>query len=353
VLLVVGAVMVAGVGPACTNDDGDRASPPPAESAALADEPAPPAPPPPLSAEERVKKVHECWEALNRGREWTSCFAADAEAEIVDTGVKGPAVRVMAELLDGFPDLRGTEVLTMASPKGDRIVSVVEMKGTNVDPFMGVDPTGQRIGLLAAFVFDSNDQGAFTRATAYVDQLTMLGQLGEHDNPHRAPIDPPADAAEVVFSHSTEAEATNLAWVDSWTSAFNKHDAVSIAQLVPDDAVNSDQTMPEDTTGGRAVAAELGALFSAFPDIGCERSWAMAAGDYAALAVRCSGTNSGKSTQLGLRRPTGNTVTMNGLDVWRLDKGVMRRSWSFYNAMAIAEPLGLAAPPARLPAPAQ
>ena len=355
---VISIVAALALGAACKKDKGKQADKTPAtdKDTPTTDQPAtdkdtPPPPAAALSAEDRTKKVGEYWSAFNSGGDFKSSYGDGAMIEVVDANMKGPADAVIGGFRGAFPDLKQTNVLTLASATGDKVITVDLMQGTNTGSLMGAPPTKKKIGVVAAHVFDVDDQGKITGETVYLDQGTMGGQLGMHKNPVRPAMDKaPEGAGEVVVGKDGDEEKKNTEWAKAYSDAFNAHDAKKLAGMTADDVVASDQGSPKDMVGAKAAGAWLGMFFAAFPDVKCEAGWSVMAGAYVAQASTCTGTNKGKAKEMGLAKPTNKPVTLNVLDVWQVADGKAKKVWTFYNGMAMAIQLGLMKPPPPPPA---
>jgi steroid delta-isomerase-like uncharacterized protein len=301
-----------------------------------------------LTAEQKIEKARECFDKFNARGDWPACYAARATFEFVD-GVpvtRGPAPDVVGNYLAAFPDLEGRSLVMLAS--GDKLVSLDVLTGTNAGPLMGAAATGKKIGLLAGHAWDTDAQGIWTRATAYVDQATMAGQLGTHKRPHRPVLEKPTATGVTAVTTDSASEGANAAAVRSYYEAFNAHDLGKMSALFAEDAVMTDVTMPADVTGPKGHDEILGMYFKAFPDARVETEWTFAAGDYVASALRYTGTNSGPAQKLGLKKPSDKKVTVRSLDVWKLEGGKAKRRWGFYNGFSLGVQLGAI----ELPAPA-
>ncbi len=93
----------------------------------------------------------------------------------------------LRSLLAGFPDLRFEEEWTVA--EGDRVVSFLEMSGTQDGPWLMVqEPTGRpmRASILLALQLDAD--GMVTDSWLGTNFIAMLGQLGWGVAPQGQPV---------------------------------------------------------------------------------------------------------------------------------------------------------------------
>ncbi len=107
-------------------------------------------------------------------------FAPDAEA--YDVGVPDPirgraAIHARAaDLLIAFPDfhLERLELLVDGNANADRWRAI----GTHAGPFMGMEPTGNRIDVRGASFSAFDEDGLVVRDVHFGDVPTLLAQLG-------------------------------------------------------------------------------------------------------------------------------------------------------------------------------
>lgn len=337
------AVGIAGAG--CGKDETTNAAPKPAEAEAKREAEAPkPKVKPPATGEQRVAKVQACWKAFNAGdmKTFGACFTPNAIVEIVDGGpdMSGPALQVIGAFREAFPDLQGEQALIMVS--GRKVITVDLMTGTHTGPLLGMAPTNKELGMWVAHVFDTNDQGVITKETAYLDQATLLGQLGAHRRPHRPAADRGTAGQTVIAIASGEPYEADIGEINTaYRDAFNDHDPQAMAEMFDEDAVVSDLVMPGDVTGGEGQAELVAPYFKAFPDVHCEQLWIESAQDFSAIAWECKGTNKGAAKPLGIPKATGKAAVVHGIDIREIKDGKITRSWAFYNGAALAKQLGL------------
>jgi steroid delta-isomerase-like uncharacterized protein len=343
--VLVGAVALGGMG--CKSDDKQPARPAP--KPAVKKEPPPPKD---LTPDERVAFYRACWDAFNNKDEakFGPCWAENAEAGVVDgpPRVQGRA-KIMSELVKqwwtAFPDAKGTPQLTLVN--GMNIASVEHFAGTNTGPLMGMEPSGKKVGYLMLHSFEGTGPGPVAKGHAYIDMATMMAQLGHSPAPARAVSE--AGESIVAIAKDDATEAANLEAMQKGIELFNAHNAKGLMAMYADDAVFSDQTMPMDLVGRKDITKGLEGFYKAFPDIKSETVSKWAAGEYTVHFSRLTGTNKGPMPEMGLKKPTGKTVQLQGAEVFQWKDGKVARQWLFANGMAFAIQMGMMPDPMAAP----
>ena len=117
----------------------------------------------------------------------------------------------------------------------------------------------------------------------------------------------------------------------------------TVMAMWDDKAVMHDYGMAKDTDK-KTSAKMMAEVSKAFPDAKGEVIDIWGAGEYVVAVVKNSGTNKGPMPSIKLKKPTGKPMSFTGGDVVKMANGKAVESWSFYNAMAIAQQLGLVPP---------
>lgn len=300
-------------------------------------------PKPAANGQAMINNVRQCWQAYdakNRDR-LARCFAPDATTEVVDSvpPEKGPSMQVVGRHLSAFPDAKANQVMMLADDS--RVVTVTLMKGTHKGELMGIQPTGKQMGMYTAHVFDMRSPDKISTERVYLDQNTMLGQLGLHAAPHRPAETSAPNTTVTAVQRDTPTEQSNLAKAKSYNDMLNKHDVNAMDAMIAPGATIRDVTMPADLMGAEGHHALMASYFKAFPDMRCDTRWNLAAGAHVVNAWRCTGTNTGSAPAIGMATPTGKSATLEGLTVLRMDNERIGEMWLFYNGRGMAKQLGL------------
>jgi ketosteroid isomerase-like protein len=304
-----------------------------------------------MTAEQSVDWYKKCWEHFNT-KAWDSfqnCYAADATSESVDSGqppAKGRAAIIEAAkaAVAPNPDVRGELQLVLAS--GQHLVSVALWKGTHTAPLPGpggkeIPATGKTFGFLMAHTVELDPGRTAVQVDAdYVDAGTLLGQLGLSKAPVRKAIASGAAAPTVVIARNDEAEASNVAAIQSQIEAINKHDLKAMAATMADNFVLHEIAMPADIDKKQDLA-NLTELLKGFGDFKLTASEVYGAGDYVVVAGTFEGTNTGPMPSMGLKKKTDKHASGRYLEIFRLENRKVAEDWLFYNGAAWAAQLGL------------
>lgn len=324
--------------------------------------PAPPAAPPPaaeLTTAEAVKFYQDCWAHFNAKdfAKFAPCYSDSAISEQVDQGVP---VLVGKDIVDksakafasAFPDLIGEPQLILASDKS--VVGIWLLKGTHQGNLQNPDgtvlaPTGKKVGYLMAHTVEVHG-GKAAKEQIYMDMRTMLSQLGVMPGPVRK-MAQGATEKPVIVAGGTEGETKNIEAFTKYVDALNTHDPKQTQAFLADDVVFSDQAAPADLVGKKEMQRGLKEMWKSMSDARVEPKSVWAAGDYVVSVSTLSGTNDGPIPSMKLWKKTGKKVSLNALEIAKIQDGKVKQHWVFANGLAFANQLGLApevkAPPSK------
>jgi len=242
----------------------------------------------------------------------------------------------VAEYFAAFPDLK----LTITRVIGKANVAVAEwvFVGTNRGELSGKKATNKKAAYRGASVLSFAPDGRLKRESIYFDMATMMGQLGlgPKGQPVRAPAAVPSAPAELAFAK--EGESASEAVARSWLTMVEKGDPKALVALATDDIVVSNQYMPSDTKGKKALEKEIAEGSKAFVD----QKVAIAICVPAAEVVACEYTwqATWKGAAMGMK-PTGKTGTVHSLEIIQLDHGKVARTVGYGNGTEFASSFGL------------
>lgn len=325
------------------------ASAPPAAPEAAPEPPKPPE----LTAEQKVKVYQDCWAAFNAKdmAKFGDCYADNAIADMVDSGM--PMATSKAAILEqrikpfttAFPDVTGEPVLTLQN--GNVVFSVALLKGTNKAPLMTpkgeLPATNKKFGMLTAHIVELQN-GKVIKQWEYTDERSLLGQLGQAPGPVRKAMDAAPADKPVVIATGSDAEKANVETFKKASEAFNKHDAAAFEALLADDIVLSEVYAPADRVGKKEVMKGWKENWKAFSDGKISHSSIWAAGDYVVATGTFSGTNDGSFNSMKIWTKTGKPLSLQSLEVAKLENGKLKKHWLFSNGMAFAAQMGLLPP---------
>src|SRR5205814_5097955 len=138
-------------------------------------------------------------------------------------------------------------------------------------------------------------------------------------------------------------EKANLASARKAYAFFNHHDK-GLFDLMADDLVDHDQTLPGDVHGKAADAQHVAGFWQMSSNIKGDLPVMFAAGDYVVAIGRMTGTNDGDLPAMGIKK-TGKAFKVDFIEVSRWDNGKATELWPFMDGMQLAAQLGLVPPP--------
>jgi ketosteroid isomerase-like protein len=197
------------------------------------------------------------------------------------------------------------------------------------------------VGLYTSQVLAIDDAGAATHEWEFFDLATMMAQMQPDPKapPRRAVVDKLAMPLEVVIAKDDDKEKANLAAVKKAQEAFSAHDAKAFGELLPDDAVWSEQAQPKDWTK-KETLEHAQVFWKGFSDLKLHADQQWAAGDYVLLVGALDGTNDGDVPPAHLTK-TGKKVHLPFFAIHKVEGGKLKATWLFGQSMAFATQLGL------------
>ena len=119
---------------------------------------------------------------------------------------------------------------------------------------------------------------------------------------------------------------------------FNKGNLNLADEVFAPDYVDHDPAMPEDIRGPEGFKEYVSIFRTAFPDIHLEIEDQVAEGDK--VVTRWTGTGTHEGELMGIA-PTGNNVTLPGMEIVRISGGKLAEGWEGYDSMVLMEQLGV------------
>jgi steroid delta-isomerase-like uncharacterized protein len=132
-------------------------------------------------------------------------------------------------------------------------------------------------------------------------------------------------------------------FIPRYAAAWNGRDSSAMVELTTPDVVWADPALPEPARGIDAVRAFMEASWQAFPDLDfdeTDRPHLSIAGHRVAWAWRMRGTMRGSFDPPGFA-PTGRRMEVEGVDLWEMEDGRIRRYAAFYDVAGLSRQLGL------------
>ncbi len=122
---------------------------------------------------------------------------------------------------------------------------------------------------------------------------------------------------------------------------WGKGDQAALEELLDPNFVDHD-ALPGQPPGREGHAQILAAFRSAFPDLNVTTEDIVSEGDKVVSRWTARGTHQGEL--LGIA-PTGNGVTIKGIDVLRVAEGRIVERWAQFNDLEMMQQLGVVPPP--------
>lgn len=135
-------------------------------------------------------------------------------------------------------------------------------------------------------------------------------------------------------------------FIRRYLAAWNSHVPSAVASCATDDVVWNSPALPELARGRSAVGRLVATTARAFPDYEFTQPAPCAIAEDQLTAYvpwRMTGTNLGSFEPPGYA-PTGRSVDLTGIDVWRFRDGLIWRYEAVYNYSLVARQLGLSLP---------
>lgn len=118
---------------------------------------------------------------------------------------------------------------------------------------------------------------------------------------------------------------------------FNKGNLDVADELLAPDYVDHDPAMPEDVYGPEGFKQYVGAYRSAFSDLHVQIEDQIAEGDKVVTRWTGTGTHDGELAGIA---PTGNRLTLPGMEIVRISGGKLVEGWEGYDSMNMMRQLG-------------
>jgi steroid delta-isomerase-like uncharacterized protein len=299
-----------------------------------------------------LEQSHAAW-AAHDAKQLADLYAADVTFAypsmegMRETHGRAELEKNMSAFFQAFPDVRIANLRTLVA--GDVLTTEWIVAGTQTGDFMGIKPTGKKIGYRGLSIMWFGEDGLVKAEHMYMDHATFMAQLGiaPKGMTGRPFMDVPADAKnDWVAATGSEQEKKNSELANGFFATFAKHDDKGFVALLDDKAVHSDYAQPADVSGKEGAKKEFLGFVRAMPDLGATVKNLWAAGDYAMAEVEWTGTLRG---WLGQVRPTFKKGTIHTAEVLQLKDGKLVHGWSYGSNAEFAAAFGLlpkeAAPP--------
>jgi ketosteroid isomerase-like protein len=329
-------------------------APPPAEAAGkTATEAATPAVPNEVAGADLVKRIDACYAALEAWEKDAvrDCFSKTPEVIYIDqvppTKATTPEQIVVqaGSFRNAFPDFKAERLVILV--KGTKSAVLVRNTGTHKGSSLGIPPTGKSLSILTADVGEHDPDGRNARARYYVDQSTILHQLGVQESASAAASEKSWGEPVRVVAKGDDAERANLEVVRSGLDALTKADVKSALAMYANDAVLRYIPDANPYTGLQDIESWMRGYIAVSVDYAMTTRDAWAAGDWVVAEL----TTGGKLAQdlPDAKGTKGKKWELNTLELFRLADGKVKQHWSFANGLKFAADVGLFDPSILVP----
>ena len=191
-------------------------------------------------------------------------------------------------------------------------------------------PRSRRLGVLAGGAAPSVRGGDLGRLSTLARGSTRC-QIAQCGNAVTCPKTSLTNVGGTSMSVQEQEDA-----VRRWIAAWNAQDLDRAGQLLSPDFVRHDANLPE-VVGPAAQRDFLRGVFSAFPDIHVQVQQLITQGDTIAARLVIQGTH--RAEFLGVPS-TGRRITMESVDIFRLQDEKIAEQWVLMNALGLMQQLG-------------
>ena len=119
--------------------------------------------------------------------------------------------------------------------------------------------------------------------------------------------------------------------------AINRNDLDALDEIVASDIADHDPA-PGQGPGLEGVKGYFSSLHAAFPDVHMDVEDMIAEGDKVVARVSVGGTHQGEFMGIA---PTGNRVTITGIDILRISDGKVVEHWGRFDDLGMMQQLGV------------
>jgi steroid delta-isomerase-like uncharacterized protein len=232
-----------------------------------------------------------------------------------------------AAIFAAMPDIHNTVDEIMSD--GDLVVARWTGTATFQSDLAGVAATGEQETFSGINIFEITC-GFISESWAEVDRLAQFGLVESAVTTMPEPSSATPDASCAANDEAANAEIASR-WIDSW----NAHD-ISILENLATDATVHHWGQGEDTVGVTALLDRTRAFFDAFPDVSVSLDAVIVDDDLVAFRWTATGTHQGQFLDIA---PTNAEVTWTGINIVRVECGMIAESWNETDSFGLMQQL--------------
>jgi steroid delta-isomerase-like uncharacterized protein len=292
--------------------------------------------------------IEQCWAAFGSWdkEKLRGCYTANVDVATVDgippSSMKTPdeVVKQAGSFRNAFADFKVDLDLVLVN--GKEAVALALVSGTHKGDSLGFPPTGKQMSVLYAQVTHHDDQGRIERQRDYVDQATILHQLGVQESEVAPPKEEPWPAPVRVTARNDEAEKKNVELFKASFAARMKGDFAKSSDLYADDAVLRYVPVKSSYMGKAEIASAAQDEASQNADRKGQVREAWAAGNWVIARTTVSGTIA--KPVAGMMKTKGKKWRENALELLEFADGKVKRHLILANSLKFAVDIGLITP---------
>ncbi|RON06638.1 hypothetical protein BK659_20320 [Pseudomonas brassicacearum] len=220
--------------------------------------------------------------------------------------------------------------------KGSMIIAVWAWKAIHTQEFMGVPPSGKEVGLIAASLIWTNDEGKIIKEHTYADPYTLLIQLGVISDDGRDV--PDLDKPCQTYYESIAPDYKNLEKMRHYNELLLTKQLEPWLECMSDDIEWDDQMVPGLAVGKQHSKEDFLMLAEAFPDASINMTNLWSVGDFVIHQGIFTATHKGPLKGI----PASNrVVNVDNLDIAYFENNKIRKGWTFGNTLDMGSQMGM------------
>lgn len=290
-----------------------------------------------------VKVVEGCWNAMAvwDKEKFKACYADNPEVLTVDAvpkemeRPKDPIIQA-GLFRNAFPDFKLELELVLVGTNKTATFGI--FSGTHKGRSMGMPPTNKPMSLYYAEVTEVDPSGRIVKARDYMDQATLLHQLGLQENDTSPASEKPWKEKIRATMKGDEAEKANLAALRTAFEALAKGDVKAAMAGYADSATYRYVPEAAPRTGPNEIA-EARDYFATNKDVELTLRDAWAAGNWVVVETTVKGSLAKDIPRI--KGTKGKTWQQNMLELVEFSGGKIVRHLVFANGLKFAADVGL------------
>lgn len=349
--VIAGLALALSLSPACKkegdkNEESGQAAPDPSKTSEAGSEQ--PAAAKEIAGEDLIKVTEDCWQAITAWNKeaFRACYADKTDMTAMDTlppqGGKTPQeVLVIGGVFrNAFPDFKSDLQLLLV--KGRKAVAFGIFTGTHKGRSLGIPPTNKPISFYWAQVIEVDPQGRIVRERDYIDQATMLHQLGVLPSSMAPASEKPWPTRIRAVSKGDPVEQANVQLVKTSLEGQGKAQVDAAIGRYSDDAVFRFVSAGEPITGKKAISEALQGYFTGNKNLQVTVRDIWPAGEWVVAETTSKATTA--EDLAGAPGTKGKQWEQNALELFELSGGKVKRHIVFANGLKYAADVGLVDP---------